>query len=201
MDKQLKLEHAFFKMICDGGASKVLKSAIRRALPSASKFIDIDDSLGKVNLVCQSTLFKFCDAGAQSIALSVQQAMRALADFKAPKLGDVNDPFLIECRTLYSFFVTVEGGPEGEKKGPQRLSGKMALLSMLRQARQKQENKEKLTYPDVAPMIAYGYLLDAADRKKVAELTKTATAVDVGTTAVASASSASSSQPAKAIWG
>lgn len=171
MDKRFKTEMSYFEHMVGDGSVDRLKDEVRACLPSSAG-ASASDAAGRMSGVAASALFRWCGLGAQTLALSVLENVRSLAQNKAPAFGDANDPFLIECREKYKYFITyIVAGEEGASE---ILVGKDAAAKYIAMASAKKTAGSSVMYSDIAPAIAFAWLLDDASRRTLSDMTKAA---------------------------
>ena len=114
----------------------------------------------------------------------------------------LHDPFLNQCHATYKYFATATKEPDLESEDPDpNLIGKDAILHLVTQVEAKTAKVENLTWPYVAKCVAFGFLLEEKDRKRVSALSKDASADTPASAAASSSSSAGSSGGAASIPG
>ncbi len=124
----------------------MLKDNALECLPEKLKPIDVQDSLGRLTNVVQGALYRFVDTPIQSVVVAAQKMARSLSENKPPKIGDANDPFLLECRERCKLFASWEYEDNADTE-PHSLKGKEAVIKMIETCEAKITKCDSLSYP------------------------------------------------------
>lgn len=165
MDKRFRVEKAYFEHMSDSGALNRMKSTLIDCMPSAPGE-SASDCSGRLATVVQGDLYKWVGLGGQSLATSVLELVRTLAANKAPQFHNANDHCFEECRRRCAFFVSLQ--VPGEAEGAMvTVFGKNAVEHLLKGAEAKLAEGEPVVYGDISKAMAFAWLLDDANRKKL----------------------------------
>lgn len=138
MDKRFKTEVAYFKHMADIGAVERLKSEVKAGLPSQAG-MTASESAMRLAAVAGGKLFEWYGLGGQSLALSVLEVVRCLAQDKAPMFGDANDRSALADRTKSATsIVLVAVAPArasaAKRPAPRKDSGKQVVSNLFKKS-------------------------------------------------------------------
>ena len=162
IDKSWMLEHHFWVGMVGAVGEDVLSKKLLACLPEGGRPLELDASIGAVNLLEKSKLFSFVGVTSQATLCKVMEWLMSLRGKRQPRFGTNQTAFLNTVQMRLGFFC--KHGTTAGSSGDGVWYGRLAVEKYFKEASEA-VTSGNATLTHLQPLQIYGWLLlpDEAD--------------------------------------
>ena len=195
LDRQFRLEVAFFKSVSANGAQKRLKDEVLSCLPGHGQIFTETDSLEYLHRLGNSKLIEFCGVGLQATFRSVVSVVEAIKNKLSPAYDATSmSSFMTDIMYRMAYFCE-HTNPAGSDAPLVKFVPQPGAVAVHESLKAKFDSGDGLSLREISAIVPFAWLVGDGAHSDIKKWTNAAMRADIVASATAAVAAAPEAAP------